>query len=257
MPRELFENAVIYVICKKFGWDQIVADMVVSEYTEWTNRSDPIVNRKNYIDMVSDLTIVAPTISLASLYHDRGVPVYAYAMSLPVTPPFAGRAWWGSYHTMELNYVFGSPFVGFNTDDGTEQSFSDVDRKASIMVMAMWSNFGKHGDPTPQALATGSTKWRQFIAKTTDYLAIGENNVLMRHNFRTARVKFWNELVPNVKRRIEQLKVAPQVQSGAVWPLVGVVIALLLLLLICLVVIFRMGFKARQRHHMNAIPSRL
>lgn len=115
--------------------------------------------------------------------------------------------------------------------------------------------FGR--DPTPQALATGSTKWRQFIAKTTDYLAIGENNVLMRHNFRTARVKFWNELVPNVKRRIEQLKVAPQVQSGAVWPLVGVVIALLLLLLICLVVIFRMGFKARQRHHMNAIPSRL
>ena len=95
--------------------------------------------------MVSDLTIVAPTVSLALLYHGRGVPVYAYTMSLPPAAQAAGRSWWGSYHSMELNYVFGSPFVGFNTDSGEEQTFSDSDRNASLLIMAMWSNFAKFG----------------------------------------------------------------------------------------------------------------
>lgn len=253
MERTLFEDAVNYVICKKFGWDKMVADMVISEYTDWTNRSDPIVNRDNYVDMVGDLTIVAPTVSLALLYHGRGVPVYAYAMSLPLTAPTSWRSRWGSYHTLELNYIFGAPFVGFNTDDGEEETFSDGDRNASLLIMTFWSNFAKFGDPTPQALDKGTTRWRQFIAETTDYLAIGAKNVQMKHNFRTARIQFWNELVPNVKRRIEELKVAPQVLAGAVWPLGGAVTALLLLLLICLVVIARMRFSARKRRHMNAI----
>jgi len=67
-------------------------------------------------------------------------------------------------------------------------------------------------------------------------------------------MKFWNDLIPNVNRRIEQLKVAPQVLADAVWPLGGAVIALFLLLLICLVVIARMRFSARKRRHMNAVP---
>ena len=95
--------------------------------------------------MVSDLTIVAPTVSQALLYHRNQVPVYAYAMSLAVTPSHASRAWLRSYHSMELNYVFGCPFIGFNTDDGTEQTFSDADRNASLLVMEMWSNFAKFG----------------------------------------------------------------------------------------------------------------
>ena len=112
-------------------------------------------------------------------------------------------------------------------------------------------------DPTPNALARDTTRWRQFLTQTTDYLDIGPNNVQMKRNFRTARIKFWNELIPSVKRRIEQLRVAPRVLSGSVWPLRGAVIALLVLLFICIALLVRTRVKARSRRRQNAIPTRL
>ena len=111
--------------------------------------------------------------------------------------------------------------------------------------------------PTPNAPARDTTRWRHFLSQTTDYLDIGAHDVQMKRNFRTARIKFWNELIPSVKRRIEQLRVAPRVLSGSVWPLRGAVIALLLLLFICIALLFRMRLKARSRRHQNAVPTRL
>ena len=81
--------------------------------------------------------MVAPTVDIASKVSDHNVPVYHYH--------FAPRI---SYHSVELNYVFGSPFNGKYADEmgsyfGT--NFTEEDRKHSREVMVMWTQFAKHG----------------------------------------------------------------------------------------------------------------
>jgi len=48
---------------------------------------------------------------------------------------------------MELNYLFGSPFTGLNTEDGgfPPKPYSEVDRQLSIRMMTLWTNYAKYG----------------------------------------------------------------------------------------------------------------
>ncbi len=45
----------------------------------------------------------------------------------------------------ELNYIFGSPFTGLSVDTGTEQPYSELDKKVSKQMMILWTNFAKYG----------------------------------------------------------------------------------------------------------------
>ena len=49
IERSTFEHAIDHVITRRFGWPQIVADVVKNKYTDWTKRNDPIENRNQYV----------------------------------------------------------------------------------------------------------------------------------------------------------------------------------------------------------------
>ena len=58
---------------------------------------------------------------------------------------YTSPQWWKSYHTMELNYVFGSPFTGLSVDSGHGDYYDDLDRQLSKRMMIWWTNFAKYG----------------------------------------------------------------------------------------------------------------
>jgi para-nitrobenzyl esterase len=87
-----------------------------------------------------------------------------------------------STHAMELGYVFGDwdnkagnwPILYFLASQSGAKSpdpgLTDIDRKVSEAMMAMWAQFAKTGDPNVKGLIT----WPAYEAATEQYLYIAE-----------------------------------------------------------------------------------
>ena len=82
--------------------------------------------------------MIAPIVDMADIVSHYQPEVYQYHFTLDP-----------SFHSVELNYVFGTPFSGHfadeMTDGGTVELFTEQQRHLSLIVMEMWSNFAKDG----------------------------------------------------------------------------------------------------------------
>ena len=81
--------------------------------------------------------MVAPTVELATLVSKHQQDVYQYLFTTDY-----------SYHSVELNYVFGAPFSGKYADEMTAngiKNFSNTEKRHSILMMTLWSNVAKYG----------------------------------------------------------------------------------------------------------------
>ena len=90
------------------------------------------------IKVLSDIGLVAPTAEMASyLAEKEGMPVYIYYLQNYI-----------SYHSVELNYVLGVPWIGGELDElGMFNDMARVpeDKVRSVEFMRIWSNFAKYG----------------------------------------------------------------------------------------------------------------
>ena len=95
--------------------------------------------------MMSDLAMVIPTLELAESYSERRIPVYLYLFSHSSVS--VEDAYLGSYHSSELNYLFGSTYTGVDVDGFSEaiHNYTEADYLISVKMMTWWSNFVKHG----------------------------------------------------------------------------------------------------------------
>ena len=88
--------------------------------------------------MLTDFGLVAPTAKMAAeVASVPGCNVYVYYVD--------GVE---SFHSVELNYVLGAPFLGRPFDEvdmATSSNFSDNDRQLSEMFMQLWTNYAKWG----------------------------------------------------------------------------------------------------------------
>ena len=82
--------------------------------------------------------MVAPTADMSDLISRHSHKLYQYHISVD-----------NSYHSIELNYVFGAPFSGRFADEmiieGNTSMFNEAERYFSIKVMTLWTNFAKTG----------------------------------------------------------------------------------------------------------------
>ena len=92
---------------------------------------------------MSDMSFVAPAVDQADFYFYNHIPVYMYKFCH--FSELADPLWWRSYHTLELEFIFGSPFLDFMIDGGYPHNYTDEDRRISKKMMRLWSNFIKHG----------------------------------------------------------------------------------------------------------------
>ena len=81
--------------------------------------------------------MVAPTAEMADkLAAKSGQKVYLYYVDNYI-----------SFHSVELNHVFGVPWIGGNVDElGIWKDMTSVfDKKRSVTFMQLWTNFAKFG----------------------------------------------------------------------------------------------------------------
>ena len=92
---------------------------------------------------MGDISMYAPAVKLANILLGHNVPVYMYEFQhSSIHTPIP---WWGTYHSLELDYVFGSPFNGFNLAVDDFVNHTEADRSISRTTMQLWTNFAKSG----------------------------------------------------------------------------------------------------------------
>ena len=90
---------------------------------------------------MSDLIMIAPTVEFAR-YISKNSSVYMNTFNHEAN--HTRPSWWGVYHLLELDYVFGAPFHGFNTFTDRVQNHTKNDAHISRLVMKIWTDFAKY-----------------------------------------------------------------------------------------------------------------
>lgn len=142
MPRELFTEEISKRIWIRNQTTQI-PELLIYQYTDWSNASDPYLLRQQFMDLNSDSVFKAPAILSADAFVKEEVPTYFYQLEKApkVFPaiPFPLPPWFGVYHRADLLYVFGSPLImAANLTTAAEIELSKS-------MMKMWTNFAKAG----------------------------------------------------------------------------------------------------------------
>ena len=107
-----------------------------------------------------------PAIEQASLHSENGGKAYMYYWTVPSNLPLRKAC-----HAVELAYVFGNLEETIYTGEVADESLSDL-------VMQMWTNFARTGDPS-----TDSLKWEHYNVNSRATMIISreprmENDVL-------------------------------------------------------------------------------
>jgi carboxylesterase type B len=197
MERSVFEDSIKERIAKGFSSSNVLAELIIQQYTTWDKKDDPIENGKQGDHLYTDFLFWAPTIHMATIVSQQGIPVYVYVFNhySPNATDLAKTL--KSHHSIELNYLFGSPFTGLNVDTYkvANASYSDTDREMSRTMMKLWTNFAKYGNPTPN-VTTSLEQWREFHPTTADYFSIDTNSISTKTQYRYDKVQLWNHVMP-------------------------------------------------------------
>jgi len=91
------------------------------------------------LQVLSDMHMIAPSDEMADLIAVHSSDIYEYHFSTPGN----------SFHSVELNYVFGAPFSGQFADEmtinGSVEQFTDEQRQLCRDIIKLWTNFAKYG----------------------------------------------------------------------------------------------------------------
>ena len=118
-------------------------DSVIFEYTDWTNETNPLVLRQQYMDVITDALFKAPAVRSAQVFVKNSIQTYFYCFDHFVSTHLLKWPWAGVLHGADLQYVFGRPFLKYN------QSASEAEQSEEIIfskkIITMWSSFAKSG----------------------------------------------------------------------------------------------------------------
>jgi para-nitrobenzyl esterase len=89
--------------------------------------------------------------------------VYQFRRSIPGK----GESEMGSFHSLELAYVFGA----LHSPAWTWLPFQKADESLAASIESYWTNFAKTGDPN----GGGLPQWPAFSASTDDYMEFGND----------------------------------------------------------------------------------
>ena len=185
-----YTDKIFYNIGNKYGQvlnDNLpkpILDTIELLYMPWEDKLNHIKVKWGISDEVGDFTMTAP-IHKDLVLHSRNAPVYMYEFDhrsrLNPSP-----LWKGTAHKDDTPYQFGFPLRNLTV----LQHYDDVDRNVSDMVVTLFTNFAKYGNPTPQPVR--GVLWEGFNKSHKAYLVI-HSKPEMAVNFRPTKMAFWNE----------------------------------------------------------------
>lgn len=179
------------------GNQQAVLDALNFVYRPYPPVSDPLVLRQKYVEFSTERNFAAPAILLATQLARSGADTYVYRFDIKASTAPAQEglpAWSGVPHRYDLIFVWGLPFW-VPLGNGTAQ-WDNADKRVSEIIMTMWANFAKTGNPTQMGVYI---KWDKFDVQQQGVLIIDRSfNMSDAHTLNYQAMQFWNDYYPRV-----------------------------------------------------------
>ncbi|XP_059612725.1 cholinesterase 2 [Phlebotomus argentipes] len=178
------------------GNNQIVIDAVNFVYKPYPPTMEPSVLRRRFIDFSTEKRFAAPAIQLAAAMALKGGSVFAYRFDMKARSPGVLEGvpdWVGVPHGFDSLFVWGLPYWA-QLPGGAQ--WDRADKQISEIIMTLWANFAKFGNPTEMGVYI---KWEKFTADSPGILIVDRAfNMSDRSNMNYGSVQFWNEYYPKV-----------------------------------------------------------
>ncbi|WP_430403457.1 carboxylesterase family protein [Fluviicola sp.] len=143
--------------------------------------------RVSYINLLTDAQFTATTRRVAACVSmNQSEPVFRYFFTHKHS--VAALSSFGSYHGMELFYVFNN---WENATLGSGPLFSPQDDSVQNAMLQYWVNFANTGNPNGAGLAT----WSGYQSATDCYLEIKATPNGTQCGLRTAESDLWDEAI--------------------------------------------------------------
>ncbi len=116
-------------------------------------------------EWLNDALMTCPAAAMATLHAAAGRRAYVYQFLRSI--PGAGERDLGSFHSLELPYVFGA----LRSPVWSWLPFQKLDDGLAAAMESYWTNFAKTGGPNGAGLA----RWPAFTAASGEYMEFGND----------------------------------------------------------------------------------
>uniref|UniRef100_A0ACB8EXC0 Uncharacterized protein n=1 Tax=Sphaerodactylus townsendi TaxID=933632 RepID=A0ACB8EXC0_9SAUR len=121
--------------------NEIAAEAVVLQYTDWKDEHNREKNREAMDDIVGDHNVICPVMHFAARFAEHGNKVYAYLFDHRASN-LIWPLWMGVPHGYEIEFVFGLPL-------NNSLNYTEEEKTLSRRMMRYWSQLcpleGPHG----------------------------------------------------------------------------------------------------------------
>jgi para-nitrobenzyl esterase len=141
-------------------------------------------------EWLNDALMTCPSAAMATLNAAAGRPSFLYQFRRSI--PGKGESDLGSFHSLELPYVFGAlrhPVWSWLT-------FRKLDEALAASIQSYWTNFAKTGDPN----GAGLPQWRPYAGASEQYMEFGNDG--RAHPRQGVRPTFCSLDIPKLKQRL-------------------------------------------------------
>lgn len=143
--------------------------------------------RESYVGILTDAQFTATSRRTARcVSQNQTEPVWRYFFTHKHTIPQLSS--FGSYHGMELFYVFNN---WENATGGTGILFKPQDDSVQTAMLSYWVNFANTGNPN----ANGLTSWPQYESATDCYVEIKATPNGNQCGLRTDKSNLWDNVI--------------------------------------------------------------
>jgi len=141
-------------------------------------------------DWLNDALMTCPAAAMATLNAAAGHLSFVYRFHRSI--PGKGEGDLGSFHSLELPYVFGA----LHHPVWSWLRFAKLDEDLSNAIRTYWTNFAKTGDPN----GGGLPQWRPYAAGAEPYMEFGNDG--RAHPRQGGRPNFCSLDIPKLKQRL-------------------------------------------------------
>ncbi|XP_070687085.1 carboxylesterase 3 isoform X2 [Pempheris klunzingeri] len=171
--------------------------LIADEYLKDAKTPEEI--RDGFTEIMGDLLMTLPVVSVAGYHADVGVPIYMYEFVYRAeihkhTRPSFVKA----DHADDVGFMFGGCF--WNGHIKIIGNITKDDERLCRTMMAYWANFVRTGSPN----GPGLVSWPQYDRQKQEYLELGVLQTV-RQKLKTDRVHFATVTLP---QKLEQLAAA-------------------------------------------------
>ncbi|KXJ05347.1 Acetylcholinesterase, partial [Exaiptasia diaphana] len=172
----------------------VLINTTIYRYTDYTNVSSPIINRRMYVDLQSDMGFLAPAIRAANALVKKKAKTYFYLFEHRYGDLLMGSklpSWVESYHGADVAFVFGFPLMS------SSPVTTETDARFTRDIIRYWTNFAKTGDPNSPVRV--DVTWPEYNQEQQQYISLKPNMSIHSH-LRADFMAYWNCLISEALR---------------------------------------------------------